>query len=513
MNFIHLIFNSLSDFSIWSINSAGYFGIFFTMILEGFSIPIPSEVILPLGGYIASKGTLNVLGVILAGSVGGTLGSLALYYISMLLGRGFIKRWGKYILISDKHLDTIEKWFGKYGNLTVFTMRLLPVVRGLISVPAGIAKMKVLSFTLYTFLGSLIWSAVLTYFGFQLGLSGVSMDIIWIVVFLLIGITFGIYFGYRYLKRYLKFFTIFVSILLGSFFVFFIFYSLYEAYVPIKVKDLNYTNQQKIEKIDRNFSFYAVGNTFYNIEFFDSFLSSISTPSSKSFVVDLGNVVYSGDLSKYKIFVHEMTKFKLPFLVTPGPRDFQDGGYKNYYTVFGNYDYTFHAGDAFFVSINNSNDQISKPELDWISDRFSSASTYKYRILLMHFPASWMESTGIHLDRNSSDKLEELLKSKNVNLVISTGKNKIYSQAQIPYLIVGGSKYAMITVNSSGISAKIDSLPSLRSNFNQVMQDLSIYVYTILIIEWPIIGLIGIGILILWFLWKWYRISVKIEKK
>ncbi len=502
MNFLHLLTGALSNFAIWAINWGGYTGIFFTMVLEGFAIPIPSEVILPLGGYIASKGTLNVLGVIIAGSVGGTIGSIALYYVSMLLGRNFIKKWGKYVLISDSHLDSIERWFQKYGNFTVFTMRLLPVVRGLISIPAGVAKMKVWSYSLYTFLGSLIWSIVLTYFGFQLGLSGAGMQIIWIVLLILVGVTIGIYLGYRFLKKYLKLFTIITGIVLGSFFVFFIAYALYQAYAPLKINDLNYKNQSRIERINENFKFYVVGNTFYDIEFFDSFLSSISTPSSRNFVVDLGNIVYSGDLSKYRIFVNEIKNIKMPLLTVPGPHDFADGGYKNYYDIFGSFDYTFHTGNTYFIVVNNANKKLSVSQIDWLSDRLSAASTYTHKIIFSHFPIF-----------SSNQITPDFLKSKGVDLIISTGRNNLYTALNVPYLTVGGRKYAVVSVGATNISTKIYSLPLLQSNFNQMMQDMSIYVYTFLVMEWPIVGIIGIAILALWFLWKWYRITIKIEKR
>ncbi len=513
MSFIHLILNSLSNFSVWAINSAGYFGILFTMILEGFSIPIPSEVILPLGGYIASKGTLNVLGVVLMGSIGGTIGSIALYYVSMIFGRNFIKHWGKYVLISDKHLDAMTGWFDKYGNFTVFTTRLLPVVRGLVAIPAGIAKMNIWSYTIYTFLGSLIWSLILTYFGFQLGLSGVSMDIIWVVVFILVGVTFGIYFGYRFLKKRIKLFTIFVNIILWSFLAFFVFFALYEAYFPVKAHDLNYTNITQIQKIKGDFSFYVVGNTFYNVEFFDAFSSEIGTPTSNEFIVALGNIVYSGDLSKYKILLNDLKKIKVPFLAIPGPREFADGGYAHFYSIFGNYEYTFHVGKSFFIALNVANGKLTQSQLDWLSDRLSRASTYTHKIVLMHFPAYWMGKNKVRLDESTSQKFEKILLDNKVNLVVSTGQNKGYFPSPIPYLEVGGMKYALISVKDNSISVTQSTIPSLKSNFNQAMQDMSIYVYTFLVMEWPIVGIVAIAILIAWFLWKRYKITIKIEKK
>lgn len=507
MGIFHTLLNALSDFSVWAINSAGYLGIFFTMILEGFSIPIPSEVILPLGGYIASRGNLNVLGVVLAGSLGGTIGSIALYYVSMVFGRGFIKKWGKYVLISEKHLDSMELWFKKYGNFTVFTTRLLPIVRGLIAIPAGISKMNVWSYTLYTFLGSLVWALVLVYFGFQLGLSGLDMNVIWFIVFILVGVTFGIYFGYRFLKRYVLFFTVIVNIVLWSFLAFFVFFALYEAYFPVSVHDINYTNATKLEKINGDFSFYVVGNTFYNVEYFDSFSSKSGT---NTFIIDTGNMVYSGDLSKYKILLNDLRKLKIPFMAVPGPRDLADGGYANFYHIFGSYDYTFHVGNTFFFVLNDANGRLTQSQLDWLLDKLSNSSTYTHRILIMHMPAFWMKGTR-KLNQNLSERLKEILLKLKVNLVISTGPFN-QSDTPIPYLQVGGRNYAIVKVGNT-LSIVHSSFPSLNSNFNQIMQNVSIYIYTWLIMEWPIVGIISVLVLFLWFLWKRYKITLKIEKK
>ncbi|HEU23974.1 MAG: VTT domain-containing protein [Athalassotoga sp.] len=504
---IHTILNSLSDFSVWAINSAGYIGIFFTMVLEGFSIPLPSEVILPLGGYIASKGSLNVLGVVLAGSLGGTVGSIALYYVSMFFGRGFIKKWGKYVLISEKHLDSMERWFENYGNFTVFTTRLLPIVRGLVAIPAGISKMNIWSYALYTFLGSFIWALILVYFGFQLGLSGLNMDVIWLIVLILVGVTFGIYFGYKFLKRYVLLFNIIVNVILWSFLGFFVFFALYEAYFPISAHDLNYSNIKAIENIKGDFSFYAVGNTFYNVEYFDSFSSATGT---NKFIVDTGNMVYSGDLSKYKILLNDLKRLKIPFLAVPGPRDLTDGGYANFYHVFGSYEYTFHVNKTFFVVLNNSNGKITQSQFDWLSDRLSRASTYTQKFLVMHTPAFWMKGSK-KMDENISKNLQDILLKSKVNLVISTGPFN-YSETPVPYVQVGGRNYAIVNVGNE-ISVTHGALPSLNSNFNQVMQNLSVYVYTYLVMEWPIIGIISIIVLLLWFVYKRYKITVKIERK
>jgi len=168
--------SALSDLIEWGINliisaiaTLGYGGIIVFMALESACIPIPSEVIMPLAGYNAYKGTLDLVGTVLAGAFGCMLGSLVAYYIGLKLGRPFIRRWGKYIFIHEDDLDGAEKWFAKYGGKATFIARLLPIIRTFISLPAGIGKMNIKTFTLYSFVGSIPWCALLAYLGYYLG--------------------------------------------------------------------------------------------------------------------------------------------------------------------------------------------------------------------------------------------------------------------------------------------------------------------------------------------------------
>ncbi|MCM2532579.1 DedA family protein [Neobacillus pocheonensis] len=163
------ILHQLGDVAIHWINSIGYWGILLGMILESACIPIPSEVIMPFGGYLVLTGHLNILGVILIGTVGNILGSLIAYAIGYWGGKRFINRFGKYVFLSKKHLDSAEKWFDKRGEITVFVSRILPAIRTFISLPAGVARMNLVKFLTYTAIGSLIWSGILTYVGYALG--------------------------------------------------------------------------------------------------------------------------------------------------------------------------------------------------------------------------------------------------------------------------------------------------------------------------------------------------------
>jgi membrane protein DedA with SNARE-associated domain len=188
---------------IETISYLGYSGIILTMAIESACIPLPSEIIMPFSGYLVFAGRFSLLGVSVAGASGCVLGSVIAYWAGILGGRPFLEKYGKYILLSHRDLDTAERWFDKYGDWAIFFSRLLPVIRTFISLPAGIAKMNFPKFILYTFLGSLPWCFALAYVGKVLGENWESIrkyfhgaDII-IVIVILLGITFFIY---RHLK-------------------------------------------------------------------------------------------------------------------------------------------------------------------------------------------------------------------------------------------------------------------------------------------------------------------------
>jgi len=147
----------------------GYWGIAFGMAVESANIPLPSEVILPYGGYLVSTGRLEFYRTVMAGTIGGVVGSALSYYLGIRGGRPFLVKYGRYFGFSLKHLALADRWFERYGEATVFFTRLMPIVRTFISLPAGIAGMNFKKFIIYTFLGSLPWSLLLTYIGLKLG--------------------------------------------------------------------------------------------------------------------------------------------------------------------------------------------------------------------------------------------------------------------------------------------------------------------------------------------------------
>jgi membrane protein DedA with SNARE-associated domain len=161
--------NTLIHFVVTTISDSGYLGVFLLMIAEGTIIPIPSEIVMPFSGYLVSTGKFSFGYVIFAGSMGNLVGAIILYLIGKYLGRNFILYYGKYLFLKKSHLELIEKYFKKFGDGSVFVGRMLPIVRGPISLPAGISSMSMTKFIVFTFGGSIIWNSSLTYIGFQLG--------------------------------------------------------------------------------------------------------------------------------------------------------------------------------------------------------------------------------------------------------------------------------------------------------------------------------------------------------
>ena len=163
------IIELVSNFAINIIGSLGYWGVFIGMTLESACIPLPSEVIMPFAGFAVSEGKMTLLGITLVGTLGNLLGGLIAYFVGLKGGRPFLEKYGKYVLISHSKLDQADHWFEKYGHEAVLISRMLPAIRTFISLPAGIARMDLKKFTVYTFLGSLPWTFALAYIGVQLG--------------------------------------------------------------------------------------------------------------------------------------------------------------------------------------------------------------------------------------------------------------------------------------------------------------------------------------------------------
>lgn len=163
------IITLLAAFIIAVISSGGYLGVALLMGIESACIPLPSEIIMPFAGYLVYTGRFNIYWVATAGALGCNLGSVIAYWIGAYGGRPLIARFGRYVLLSQHDLERTEHFFNKYGGITVFLGRLLPVVRTFIALPAGLAKMSQVRFHVYTFLGSWPWCFALAYVGMKLG--------------------------------------------------------------------------------------------------------------------------------------------------------------------------------------------------------------------------------------------------------------------------------------------------------------------------------------------------------
>ena len=166
---IQQIFAAVAGAIMSVIQALGYGGVALLMAIESACIPLPSEVIMPFAGYLVSRGVMNLWLVSLAGAVGCVVGSIGAYYVGALGGRPLVERYGRYILVSHHDLELADRFFLRWGQLAVFIARLLPVVRTFIAFPAGVARMPMLPFLVYTFVGSFIWSLGLAWIGVVLG--------------------------------------------------------------------------------------------------------------------------------------------------------------------------------------------------------------------------------------------------------------------------------------------------------------------------------------------------------
>jgi membrane protein DedA with SNARE-associated domain len=183
---VKVILGFLSSFIILIISLLGYWGIILAMAIESACIPLPSEIIMPFGGYLVVTKVFTsrygdmaaIFYVALAGAFGCVVGSVIAYWVGVWGGRPFLEKYGKYVLISKHDLDNADRWCAKYGNFAVLISRVLPVIRTFISLPAGIMRMNFKIFVAYTFLGSLPWCFALAWVGYKIG-QNVSTILEW----------------------------------------------------------------------------------------------------------------------------------------------------------------------------------------------------------------------------------------------------------------------------------------------------------------------------------------------
>jgi membrane protein DedA with SNARE-associated domain len=189
----------LSHLIVAFISHTGYAGVLVLMAIESACIPLPSEIILPFSGFLVSTGRFQLWWVAIAGALGCNLGSMVAYAVGYYGGRPLAARYGRWVLIAPGDIERAEDWFRRRGDLAVFLSRMLPVVRTYIALPAGVARMPLLRFHVYTFLGSLPWCLLLAYIGARLGANWETLgpvfhrfDLVWAPLLLAL-VVFGIW--------------------------------------------------------------------------------------------------------------------------------------------------------------------------------------------------------------------------------------------------------------------------------------------------------------------------------
>ena len=161
--------HDIVNFVVETVGSLGYIGIFIMMFLESSFFPFPSEVVMIPAGYLAYKGEMNIYMAIFSGIAGSLTGALFNYFLAVKFGRKFLIKYGKYFFIKEETITKMEEFFKSHGHISTFSGRLIPAVRQYISFPAGLARMNLLTFSIYTTLGAAIWVVILTLLGYYLG--------------------------------------------------------------------------------------------------------------------------------------------------------------------------------------------------------------------------------------------------------------------------------------------------------------------------------------------------------
>jgi membrane protein DedA with SNARE-associated domain len=198
----------LIDWYLSALETGGYPLIALLMAVESSIVPLPSELVIPPAAHLAhAKGLFSMPGIVIAGAIGSWVGATVMYWISRVLGRPFLLRYGKYFLISPGKIAGAERWAARFGGFGIFAARLLPVVRHLIGIPAGVVRMDFRIYSLYTLVGSAIWTAVLCWLGVKMGEDEQLMQgelhriTIWLVGILAVLGAMYYFFVHRHMKQ------------------------------------------------------------------------------------------------------------------------------------------------------------------------------------------------------------------------------------------------------------------------------------------------------------------------
>ena len=202
------MFHEIVNFIVETVSSLGYTGIFVMMFLESSFFPFPSEVVMVPAGYLAARGEMNIFLALLAGIAGSLAGAVFNYFLAMRFGRAFLSKYGKYVLVKEETLEKMEDFFAKHGHISTFSGRLIPAVRQYISLPAGLARMDLWKFSLYTSLGAGIWVLILTLLGYFIGqneaLVKEYLQVIIISILVLLAILILFYIRIKVKKKIIK---------------------------------------------------------------------------------------------------------------------------------------------------------------------------------------------------------------------------------------------------------------------------------------------------------------------
>ncbi len=195
--------HSIVDFIVQTIGDLGYSGIFIMMFLESTFFPFPSEVVMIPAGYLVHKGEMNMAMVLFCGISGSLAGALFNYYLAIYVGRAVLIKYGKYFFIKESTIQKAERFFENHGHISTFSGRLIPAVRQLISFPAGLARMNIVSFSIYTTLGASIWVVILTLLGYYIGDNeALVKEYLSTIIYILLGlIALGAFIYYKRINK------------------------------------------------------------------------------------------------------------------------------------------------------------------------------------------------------------------------------------------------------------------------------------------------------------------------
>jgi membrane protein DedA with SNARE-associated domain len=205
------IVSGLANWAVDVIDKLGYWGLFLILVLENVFPPIPSEAVLPLAGYLTGRGEMNYFWAVVVSTTGAVVGALILYYFGQWFGdhrvRWMVRNWGKWFAITEEDFDTASAWFDRRGNIAVMLCRCVPIVRSIVSIPAGIRKMPLLPFVAYSAVGSAVWNSILIGLGWIVGdnwedIEGYA-DYLQYAVILLV-LVLGAYYVYKRKDLFLK---------------------------------------------------------------------------------------------------------------------------------------------------------------------------------------------------------------------------------------------------------------------------------------------------------------------